>query len=84
MPPVTPQAKLKKHGINTEHIIITAVDTKTFRSDKKKQSLRDDMTFGDKNAFLCVYVGRISKEKRIDVIVEAVRSIDGAYLAIVG
>lgn len=42
------------------------------------------MTFGDKNAFLCVYVGRISKEKRIDVIVEAVRSIEGVYLAIVG
>lgn len=42
------------------------------------------MTFNDPNAFLCVYVGRISKEKRIDVIVEAVRGVEGAYLAIIG
>jgi glycosyltransferase involved in cell wall biosynthesis len=44
------------------------------------------MTFGDTSpgAFLCVYVGRISKEKRLDVIVEAVKNIPGAYLAIIG
>lgn len=42
------------------------------------------MLFGDPNGFLCTYVGRISKEKRIDVILEAVRSIEGAYLAIIG
>ena len=44
------------------------------------------MIFNDPNpdAFLCVYVGRISKEKRLDVIVEAVRNVEGAYLAIIG
>lgn len=44
------------------------------------------MLFGDTSpgAFLCVYVGRISREKRIDVIAEAVKNISGAYLAIVG
>jgi glycosyltransferase involved in cell wall biosynthesis len=44
------------------------------------------MIFGDTSpgAFLCVYVGRISKEKRLDVIVEAVKNIPGAYLAIIG
>ena len=63
------------------------------------------MMFGDKNGFLCVYVGRISNEKRLlllihyyitktttiinrlDVVVDAVRSLTGerrAYLAIVG
>lgn len=44
------------------------------------------MLFGDTSseAFLCVYVGRISREKRIDVIAEAVKRIPGAYLAIIG
>jgi hypothetical protein len=42
------------------------------------------LTFGNENAFLCVYVGRISKEKKIDVIVDALKGIKNAYLAIVG
>ena len=49
-------------------------------------SIRAAMTFNDEDpgTFLCVYVGRISKEKRLDVIVEAVKNVDGAYLAIIG
>jgi glycosyltransferase involved in cell wall biosynthesis len=48
-------------------------------------SLRKELTFSDPTGgFLCVYVGRISREKRIDIIAEAIGSIDGAYLAIVG
>ena len=31
-----------------------------------------------------VYVGRLSREKKIDVLIEAIRSIPGAYLAIIG
>jgi len=77
-------AKLKLQGVVCEHIIQTAVDTDTFNADKKVTALRREMTFGDDNAFLCLYVGRISKEKRIDVIWDAVRHVDGAYLAIVG
>lgn len=44
------------------------------------------MTFEDDSGFLCVYVGRISNEKRLDVIIEAVKGLTGskAYLAIVG
>lgn len=42
------------------------------------------MTFGDARGFLCVFVGRISREKRIDLIVEAIKGIEGAYLAIIG
>jgi glycosyltransferase involved in cell wall biosynthesis len=63
----------------------TAVDIDTFSPQKRSSALRREFTFNDPTGgFLCVYVGRISKEKRIDLIVEAVRSIEGAYLAIIG
>lgn len=50
---------------------------------------RRELTFGDENGFLCVYVGRISGEKRLDVIIDAIKDLrqDGqsrAYLAIIG
>jgi glycosyltransferase involved in cell wall biosynthesis len=76
--------KLALQGTHCEHVIITGVDNELFNKDKIKKSLRDEMMFGDKKGFLCVYVGRISREKRLDVMVEAVKQIDGAYLAIVG
>ena len=34
------------------------------------------MTFGVKNAKLLVYAGRISKEKRIDIIIQAVQKME--------
>jgi glycosyltransferase involved in cell wall biosynthesis len=42
--------------------------------------------FGDtsENAFLCVYVGRISKEKRMEVLIDAIKDQPGVYLAIIG
>jgi len=43
--------------------------------------------FGDADGFLCVYVGRISNEKRLDVVIDAMQRLAGssnAYLAIVG
>lgn len=42
------------------------------------------MTFGDANGFLCVYIGRISREKRLDVIIEALKPLENVYLAIIG
>jgi glycosyltransferase involved in cell wall biosynthesis len=47
------------------------------------------MMFGDENGFLCVYVGRISGEKRLDILIHMIKSLDikngkRAYLAIVG
>ena len=45
------------------------------------------MMFDDRDGFLCVYVGRISNEKRLDVIIDALSCLTGdrkAYLAIVG
>ena len=43
--------------------------------------------FGDEEGFLCVYVGRISNAKRLDIVIDVRRKLSGrrrAYLAIVG
>lgn len=77
-------AKLAKLAIYCSHVIITAVDITTFTPARRDAQLREKMTFGDQSGFLCVYVGRISREKRLDVIVSAVKQIPGAYLAIIG
>jgi glycosyltransferase involved in cell wall biosynthesis len=81
------QHKLASQGTKCDHIIHTAVNSDVFNPNKKSASKRSELTFGDtrKGVFLCVYVGRISKEKKIGVIVDAVKSLgDKAYLAIIG
>ena len=78
------QRKLANKSIVCEHIIITAVDATIFNPEKRKMSIREELTFGNPSALLCVYVGRISREKRLDVIVKAARNIEGVYLAIIG
>lgn len=76
--------KLASQYLVCEHIILTSVDTETFNPVKKNDSVRNELTFGNPQALLCVYVGRISREKRLDVIVEAVKNVSGVYLAIIG
>jgi glycosyltransferase involved in cell wall biosynthesis len=51
------------------------------------RALRKELTFGDPGGFLCVYVGRISNEKRLDLVLDAMSRLGGernAYLAIIG
>lgn len=48
------------------------------------RKLHQELTFNDPKGFLCVYVGRISKEKRIDTIFEAISALDNVYLALIG
>jgi glycosyltransferase involved in cell wall biosynthesis len=80
--------KLLTQGVSTEHTIITAVDVDRFSPKKRSDAIRKELMFGDTSGFLCIYVGRISNEKRLDVIIEAVQSLregeSKAYLAIIG
>lgn len=78
------QRKLAAQGVVCEYVIRTAVDGEVFRPSRRSAALRRELTFGDEEAFLCVYVGRLSREKRLDVLLEALRGLPGAYLALVG
>jgi hypothetical protein len=49
-----------------------------------ERSVREKLMFGDPNGFLCVFVGRVSREKRLDVVIDALRGLPGVYLAIIG
>ena len=78
------QRKLAAQGLPCEYVIRTAVDREVFSPSRRSEALRSELTFGDEQAFLCVYVGRLSREKRIDVVIDALRDLPNAYLAIVG
>lgn len=55
-----------------------------YRITSSRRKLRSELTFNDPEAFLCVYVGRISNEKRIHIIREAISDLPHVYLAIIG
>jgi glycosyltransferase involved in cell wall biosynthesis len=76
--------KLAKTGIHCQHIIETSVSMETFHPKKRSNAVRKRLMFGNANGFLCLYTGRISNEKRIDLILAAVQKLDNAYLAVVG
>lgn len=76
--------KLEKQGVYCQFILPSAVDTIIFHPSKRNEQIRNEFLFGNKNGFLCVYVGRISAEKRIEVLIDAIKNIPNSYLAIVG
>jgi glycosyltransferase involved in cell wall biosynthesis len=86
------QRKLKRQFVPTEHIIRTAVDCTTFSPARRSQVLRRELMFGDEEGFLLVYAGRLSTEKRIDVLVQGLEIMRQQakvnnrqiYLALVG
>jgi len=82
------QKKLRGQWVHCEHVIITAVDTANFDPSKRNEELRKKLMHGDETGFLCLYVGRISNEKRLDIMIDAINGLNDngrkAYLAIIG
>lgn len=78
------QAKLALQGITCDYVIKTAVNREVFHPSCKSEAVKKTLTFHQPNAFLCVYVGRVSREKKIDLLVAALKPLPNAYLAIVG
>jgi glycosyltransferase involved in cell wall biosynthesis len=69
-------AELIARGLNTEKIKLypRGVDTERFTPAKASPALRDALGIEDESALL-LYVGRVSKEKNLHVLVEAMQTL---------
>jgi glycosyltransferase involved in cell wall biosynthesis len=61
-----------------------AVDSHRFRPDQATPGMRARLTGGAPDSPLVVYAGRVSFEKRVDVLAEAARHLPGVRFAVVG
>ena len=61
-----------------------AVDSARFRPSQATPAMRSRLTGGEPDAPLVVYAGRVSFEKRVDVLAEAVKRLPGTRFAVVG
>jgi len=83
---------LKNAGVGDSQVRTTiwgpVVDRKVFRIDQPEDQVkrtREDLTFGIPGAFLMVYVGRVTAEKDVQFLVDALgRAPENVVLALVG
>ncbi|MDO5618939.1 glycosyltransferase family 4 protein [Kocuria sp.] len=71
-------------GVRDVDLWPKAVDTVTYHPSRADRALRNRLTNGNPTDPLIVYVGRVSKEKNLDQLIEPMRRLPGARLAIVG
>lgn len=73
-------------GIRRMRLWQKAVDTERFNPRYRSATMRARLTGGEPNAGLVVYAGRVSYEKRIDVLADAALALAGADVrfAVVG
>lgn len=79
-PSRTISALLKEHGVEAR-TVSNGVETDKFHSKVKPKTRRD---LGVKNEKVFMFVGRITKEKNVDLLVKAFTKIRGAKLVIIG
>lgn len=71
-------------GIQDVELWPKGVDTDAYAPHRATREMRERLTGGHPEASLIVYVGRVSKEKNLDELLEPIRRLPGARLAIVG
>jgi alpha-1,6-mannosyltransferase len=79
-------AKLRSLGVDRIEVIGLGVDTDEFGPQRRDPELRKSLGIGDDQP-LIIYVGRLDREKRPDVVVEAFRRLPatlGAQLVLIG
>ncbi|MCI0710104.1 MAG: glycosyltransferase family 1 protein [Chloroflexi bacterium] len=75
---------LRKDGYRRLHIWRRGIDTHRFSPDNRDLAWRERLLNGrDPNALICVYVGRLAREKRIDLLLEVAKT-PGVALTIIG
>ncbi len=75
---------LKIHGIANLALWQRAVDSNLFRPEARSTEMRNRLSDDEPDKPLLLYVGRLSAEKRIDRLRDAIRELPGTRLAIVG
>lgn len=68
---------LKRRGFQNLDIWSRGIDLERFRSSRFSPELRDRLEAGNRTVFL--YVGRVSAEKGLDVLMESIRIVNEAY-----
>jgi len=72
-------------GIRRVRLWPKAVDAERFHPTRRSDAMRERLTGANADAPLVVYAGRVSFEKRVDVLAEAVQALRGeARFAVVG
>jgi 1,2-diacylglycerol 3-alpha-glucosyltransferase len=73
---------LSKHGIENTVVVPNSVDLKKFNPSVSGEKLREKLLNG-KDGKIVMYLGRMSKEKRIDVILRAAKRLQGRNIKFV-
>lgn len=60
------------------------VDTRLFRPSRRSAAMRARLSAGEPGAPILLYVGRLAREKQLEVLAEVADSLPGARLALVG
>eukprot|EP00667_Euglena_gracilis_P006467 EG_transcript_6523 len=82
--------ELQRRWCWVDHVLLTSVNTEVFHPNcitaKERQAIRSRLTFSHPEGLLLLYVGRMSLEKSIDVLVTALQfpGMEGVYLALIG
>lgn len=84
-PSTTIEHLLHKNNINSTVVVENGIDLKMFNNKVKSDYIKNWITDG-KDYKLVLYVGRVSKEKRLDTMIKAARILKSKriYFAIVG
>lgn len=77
-------AQARAVGVERVGLWPKAVDTVRYAPAKRSSAMRERLTGGHPEQPLMLYVGRLSREKDLDALLEPVRSLPGVRLAFVG
>ncbi|HUC38750.1 MAG TPA: glycosyltransferase [Candidatus Acidoferrum sp.] len=75
-PSLTTANVLQRHGINNTIVVPNGVDTRRFNPDVQSSRIRKSITKSKRDKVV-LYVGRMSKEKRVDVLIRAAARLKG-------
>lgn len=85
-PTETTRKKLEEHGFKEVRVIPTGVDVERFRPDLDGTAIRRELGIG--NSKMLLHVGRVSREKNLEVLIEAapviIREVPDVSFVIVG